>query len=76
MEHMRFRQLCTRMILPALFLWTTLGAATTAPSTGPIIIPTADFPRPDHPDMGVNLENPSDTVRSMMYVDAMKSARG
>ena len=41
----------------------------------PIVVKTADFPRPANPPLGINLEQVLDYSRSMMFVDLIKSAR-
>ena len=40
-----------------------------------VTIESADFPRPAHPQIGVNLEAVIDYARSMTFVDTIKSAR-
>jgi len=68
--------LCTRLLLATLFLLAVLGTGGASFGADLVVVPTADYPRPDHPEIGINLENLSNTARSMMFVDAMKSAGG
>jgi hypothetical protein len=58
------------------FLIAALLAVGAAPlfAADPIVVPRADFPNAK-PQMGVNLEGVVDYARSMMFADAMKSAR-
>ena len=41
----------------------------------PLIVKTAEFPRPATPPLGINLEQVLDYAHSMMFVDCIKSAR-
>jgi len=53
----------------------SISAAFVGNVLGAINVPSADFPRPEHPQLGVNLECLLDYSKSMMFVDAMKAAR-
>jgi hypothetical protein len=63
-----------RLILGTLGILLMGAAAMVAPITVRAGA-TTPSPAPEHPPLGINLEGVSDYARSMMFVDAIKSAR-